>query len=138
MWKAYAEARPYVAPTAEEEAACTILRNRDDIVADAGKRNALGGAAKEKEEEEEARLDAALRGLAHLLAEEAARREEEDEAASDLWRALGSDAKLLADCAALANFLDTRACIPRDMGAPSAASLKSLAARLQLACEDGD
>jgi len=106
-WAQYASTRAHVAPTAQEEAAATILRNRAAILADASKRGCLP---------DEEQLDPALRALAGLLASGGG------EAAETL--------RGIAGVAALAAFLDGRMCVPRDMGAPAAAALKRLAAEL--------
>jgi glutathione S-transferase len=113
-WSAYAATRPHVAPSAAAEAASTVVRNRDAILADVAKRQPLSDGAG---------ADAALRAVADLL----------------LLTSGGSDgggggdggaSRATAGVGALASFLDTRMCVPRDMGAPAAAVLKRLAAEL--------
>ena len=59
VWAEYARTRPHVAQTASAEVAATILRNKDDILADVAKRKPLA---------DEEDPDAALRALAYLLA----------------------------------------------------------------------
>ena len=108
-WQDYASVRPNVAATPAAEAAATILRNCKAILADAAKRDAL---------EDEAELDGALRIIATLLLDE----DELTDAVPDL--------AMRDSVSALAKFLDSRLCVPRDMGAPAAAALKRLAAEL--------
>ena len=85
------------------------MRNCKAILADAAKRDAL---------EDEAELDGALRIIATLLLDE----DELTDAVPDL--------AMRDSVSALAKFLDSRLCVPRDMGAPAAAALKRLAAEL--------
>ena len=110
VWAEYARTRPHVAQTASAEVAATILRNKDDILADVAKRKPLA---------DEEDPDAALRALAYLLA-----------GAEDA--ALMAAAKETPGVAALAAFLDGRLCCPRDMGAPAASELKRLANELKM------
>lgn len=106
IWKQYAASRPYVAESPQKEAALIMTRNRERILADALKR---GGDGLPMQSEEE--LDTALRELAMLLFEH---KEECDN----------------PHVGALARFLDERMCVPRDMGAMSAAAMKHLANKL--------
>ena len=107
VWSDFAESRPHAAPTASAEAAATIVRNRVDILVDATKRKALADGTD---------TDAALRAVAGLLQ------------ADDEFRAACLATPGVAELAA---FLDNRLCCPRDMGAPCAAELKKLAAKLK-------
>ena len=100
-------------------------RNRAAIVADAAKRRALAGAS-------EAEIDEALRGVAALLLGIYAPDLLSDYPFSDL--VLDREDAFAGEgdfaIATLASFLDKRMCVPRDMGAPAAASIKSLANNL--------
>ena len=121
IWAEFAQGRAYVAPTAAAEAAATIVRNRDDILADAAKRNALADGVD---------ADAALRAVACLLASTAAAAAAEEVEEVDDEEAMRLGCSSTAGVSQMASFLDARMCVPRDMGAPCAAELKSLAAKL--------
>lgn len=104
VWKQYAATRPHVAETPQAEAGAIIIKNRSAIMKDILKRTEKWGSGLPTTEDE---VDAAMRGLAQLLME----------------------GTVEADGAvrAVAVFLDERMCVPRDMGAMSAASIKQLA-----------
>ena len=99
-WKSYAEDRPWVAPSPDEEAAATILRRRDAIRDDAARRVLSGDVDA---------IEAGLRGVVAGLIDEA--------------HVLALD----QDAATMARDLDERLCCPRDLGAPAAAAIRRLA-----------
>ena len=106
VWGSYCDGRPAVAPTAELEAATVLLRNRRAIVADAARSMRRG----------QDEVEVALRALVARLGG-IAEGDEAAEAPADV-------------AAALAAHLDTRVCVPRDLGAPPAAALRALAHEL--------
>ncbi len=119
IWQAYAKSRPYVQSTPSKQAAAIIIRNRNAIVKDTAKQASKVAAWKREafpSSEDEA--DFALRTMAQLLLDDSSRLE----SAIDM----GSVQQL-------ATFLDYRMCVPRDMGAMSAATIKNLAVRLRTA-----
>ena len=113
LWGEYAKLRPHVAETPAAEAAAVLARNRDAILADI--RGRASSSSKWIERglpvEDADAMDLAMRGLASAL--------------------MGEDADAIhgvPGAAALAGYLDERMCVPRDMGALSAAAIKRLAA----------
>lgn len=106
LWQSYAQTRPYLAATPAAEAAQTIVRNRVLILADARQR----ALSEDRLPASEDAREAALRGLTQLLLGHDPDNDT-DEAAVGAW----------------ARFLDQRMCVPRDMGAMSAATIKLIA-----------
>lgn len=109
LWKTFQASRPYLAASPKEEAAAILIRNREAITRDATKNcddDSLDG---------EVVLDEAMRSLAVLLCDENRFSESTVEACEELR---GTELR------ALAAFLDDRMCVPRDMGALSAAWFK--------------
>jgi glutathione S-transferase len=110
VWSAYAEGRPHVAPTAAEEAAAVILRNRNSILA------STASACPDLDADDH---DAALRELCAGLAS---------------WGELGqgnSERPQLSSAAtSVACHLDAGSCegwaVPRDVGVLPAEALRSL------------
>jgi len=109
LWRSYASSRPHVAETPHAEAALTILRNRDAIIRDTVKRAANAPWHSSGLPQTDADVDEALRCLVQSLLHH-------EEAT-----------KIAPSVGALARFLDERMCVPRDMGAMSAACIKQLA-----------
>ena len=113
IWEEYAASRPYVAATPAAEAAMIMTQNRERILADALQQKCFS---------DETELDSILRALVALLAK----------APADGDGDYNVDG--LADHAdkvgKLASFLDERMCVPRDMGAMSAACIKDVAWKL--------
>ena len=108
LWEEYASSRPYLADTPQAEAALTVTRNREAIVTDTLKR-ANNSPWKDKGlPTNESDLDEAMRAMVQLLVE-------------------GNIDSENTQVGALASFLDERMCVPRDMGAMSAAAIKQLA-----------
>ena len=110
LWKEYSKNRPWLASTPAKEAASVIWKNKDYIVKDVQKfikapfnRTALpNGPA----------LDIALRELVSLL----------------LTAGTFQDMENIShNTAVIAAFLDERMCVPRDMGAPCAFTIKRIA-----------
>ena len=104
VWKEYVSTRPYMAATASMEAAATIFKNREAILKDIEKRKSIK-LPKD--------VDGALRGVIITLINDYDDNDITDESRNDIG--------------ALASFLDERMCVPRDMGAMSAAALKRIA-----------
>lgn len=104
VWRAFADGRPHVAPSAAEELAARVTRNRAQIAADA--RPSVG---------DDGAVDAGLRALVALLLAPP------DEPPAD---------ELAELAAPLAEYLEARVCVPRDVGEPPAAVLRALARRL--------
>jgi glutathione S-transferase len=114
LWKEYAGTRRHVADTPQGQAALTILCNREAIIRDAVKRAATAPWSASNLPKIESEVEAALKGLIQVLLDQ-------DIPGDDPLQAVG----------ALAGFLDERMCVPRDMGAMSAACLKKVAWDLQ-------
>lgn len=112
LWETFAATRPYVAASPREEAAAVLIRNREKIAKDASKNCADSAVVGSSET-----LDEAMRSLAVLLCDKD-RFSEPIVAACEERR--GTELR------SLAAFLDDRICVPRDMGAPSAAWFKRL------------
>lgn len=107
VWEEYARDRPHVAATPAAEAALTIVRNRGPIVKDAIKRS----------------TEANWKDLPNLP-----KTPEDIEAAlHDLALTLIAEQDPTPTARALASFLNDRMCVPRDMGAMSAACIQSIA-----------
>jgi len=111
-WEAFAASRPHVAASPAEEAAARLTRNRAAVAADAVRRGVLG----------EGQVDGALREVAEALVAHAA----EAEAAEAEAETAAAAATPSAEAVALLRYLDARMCVPRDMGAPAAAAIRSL------------
>ncbi|OLP97144.1 Glutathione S-transferase L1 [Symbiodinium microadriaticum] len=103
-WAAYAQEKPFVANSPHEEAAARIVRNREALAKDA----VASGIVTEKQ------VDEGLRGVAALLSAGASPSKEDV-----------SDAVV-----AVAKYLDSRMCVPRDMGFLPGKAIRSLAASL--------
>jgi len=110
IWKTYATTRPYVAASAREEAAAVLVRNREKIAADAAKSCSDSALVDDRET-----LDEAMRSLAVCLCDE-------NRFPGDVVRAC--EERRGTELRSLAAFLDDRMCVPRDMGALSAAWFK--------------
>lgn len=119
IWDKYSAIRPYVADSPGQEAASVLIRNREMIVADILKRM---GTKKDKNNfdlpVDEKELDFTMRSLACILCD--------DRYDSDIVEECKNDKSVQV----LASFLDERMCVPRDMGALSAACFKRIAAAL--------
>lgn len=116
LWKEYASTRHYLAATPQTEAAATISRNRKAISIDV-----LKAADRSRWKDKglpttDAELDEALRAMVLMLLDDY----NDNVHSTTTTHAVG----------ALAGFLDERMCVPRDMGAMSAASIKQLAHEL--------
>ena len=114
LWHDYASSRPFVASSPAAQAALIVTGNRDKIVADLLKRAGSTDIPDLPSTEQSA--NKSLQTLVSLLLEQCT--------AHDL------DGDVKAD-AALARYLDDRMCVPRDMGAISAACIKKLAVELE-------
>lgn len=115
LWKGFASTRPYLAATPQAEAAATILNNRKAIALDVLK---VADRSRWKDKglpTTDTELDEVLRAMVCMLLDDY-----NDDVHSTTTHAVG----------ALAGFLDERMCVPRDMGAMSAASIKQLAHEL--------
>lgn len=111
IWKKYSADRPYVAESPSKEAASVLIRNREMIVNDIEKRRDMKTTAHDLPAGQE--LDESLRCLASILCD--------DEFESSL-----SECKQNFHVTEIAAFLDERMCVPRDMGALSAAYFKKI------------
>ena len=123
LWETYRYTRShYLALTPSAEAGKTLLNNREAIVKDTLKRaGSLEGTGIPLDEKN---LDRAMRALATILIYGA----EADGKYDELEQA-SADAASVDGVYELASFLDERMCVPRDMGAMSAAAIKRLAAQ---------
>lgn len=119
LWDAYRAGRTHLAQSPAAEAAATIVRNREAIVRDAARRCNTDHTWRSKLPPTTEATDAALRGLASSLLDE--RNDNNSEVAGD-----NNDDYV----GVLASFLDERMCVPRDMGALSAAAVKRCRHRL--------
>jgi glutathione S-transferase len=118
VWQRYAATRPHVALTPSAEAAQIMTRNRDRIVKDAIKQKQQRQMASLPDSIDE--MDVILRQLVSLLIQSKSTKEW-DTTMLDNPEAVGQ----------LAALLDERMCVPRDMGAMSAACVKDLAWQLK-------
>merc|ERR1711920_274451 len=109
LWKEYISSRSHVADTSSKEAAATIFKNRDAIQRDIGKRLSITPKWKSKLPKD---IDLSLRTLVLTLVQNEG---------NIINGSIGNGAE------ALASFLDERMCVPRDMGAMSAAAIKRIA-----------
>jgi hypothetical protein len=107
LWDLYRAQRPYLASTPQAEAGATIIRNRDAILGDALKRAADWGQGLPETESE---IDYAMRYLCRELIQG----NQETQFSPPVVKIMAS-------------FLDDRMCVPRDMGAMSAAAIKHIA-----------
>ncbi len=114
VWETYAATRPHVAPSPGKEAASVLIRNREMIAKDILKRLGMKSNKHDLPSDEE-QLDATMRSLACILCEDRYDKSTLDECKND------------DHVKTLASFLDERMCVPRDMGALSAACYKRLA-----------
>ena len=113
LWQEYSASRPFLASSPAAQAALIITKNRQAIIQDISKRAELPTT-------ESAVLEEALQFLVHLLLKN---RGVED---------VNKKASIVRDTVvALTAFLDERMCVPRDMGAMSAACIKKLAVELR-------
>jgi len=117
LWDEYRIERPYLAPTASAEAAATIVRNREAIIADVEKQCKFD--MKWQAELSGNDIDMSLRELAALLVVDI----------KTIIR-ISRDANLKRQVGSMASFLDERLCVPRDMGSMSAFSIRQIAYRL--------
>lgn len=117
LWDKYKEGRGHVAETPAAEAAQIITRNREAIIADTFKRATMDRKWKQTDlPSTPTDVDETLRELVDVLLND-----DGDLLTNASRRAVGS----------LAAFLDERMCVPRDMGAMPAATIKVLAWNLQ-------
>ena len=113
LWDVYSSTRPHLASSASKEAGSTLIRNRNAILQDTLKRAGLSlrNLGPEK-------LDEAMRSLADIC-------NNDDQSNMDLIL------KSVEGVGELAIFLDSRMCVPRDMGTISAIVFKKVAGRYQ-------
>ena len=116
LWKKYASTRPYVAPTPHLEAASIITRNRGAISQDVWKQSEKPAWKERGLPHSPDTADVAVRELVTLLIN-----------GGDL----DGVAMSVEYLGTLATFLDERMCVPRDMGAMSAVTIKDLAVTLR-------
>ncbi len=109
LWETFSSTRPYVAASAREEAAAVLVRNRQAIIKDAAKNCKDSSLASDE------KLEEAMRSLSVVLCGESKFSESTIEACEE---ACGAEFR------SLAAYLDERMCVPRDMGALSAAWFK--------------
>lgn len=124
IWTEYSTSRPFVSPNGPgSEAAQIIIRNQLSIRKDAMKWFEENGYICKEED-----ADAALRTVVLLLS------------LSDCQNLSSKNAAILKSSAEEENvslmllYLDSRICVPRDVGAPSAATIRQLASIL---CKQG-
>ena len=121
LWDEYRSKRPWLALTPSAEAGKTLMNNRQAIVKDTLKRaNSLKGKGIPLDEKN---LDSAMRALATILIYGTA-----NDGRYDKLEQASAEAANVDGVYALANFLDERMCVPRDMGSMSANAIKRLAA----------
>lgn len=117
LWDAYSAKRDYVAESPGAEAARIVTQNREAIVADVVKRATTDRQWMETDlPDSPMAVDETLREMVDVLLNE-----DGDLLTNASRRTVGS----------LASFLDERMCVPRDMGAMPAATIKVLAWNLQ-------
>lgn len=111
LWTEYASSRPYLADSPQAQAALVMTRNREAISVDALKRAESSSWKDVGLPTNESDLDETMRELVQALIDD-------------------DETKMTPRVGALAGFLDERMCVPRDMGAMSAAAIKHLAYQL--------
>jgi glutathione S-transferase len=116
VWTDYAKDRVYVERTPHREAAAIITRNRGAISQDVCKQSKMPNWKGRGLPDSPESAEAALRELVAVLIHEGPLEE----------LAFSAD-----DVSSVATFLDERICVPRDMGAMSAATIKNLAVALR-------
>lgn len=116
VWQKYAMDRPYVQSTPHQEAAAIMIRNRGAIIKDTLKQASKPLWKRVRLPSSDDEVDAALRAMVQLLLD----------SSSNLDSIID-----VATVESLANFLDDRMCVPRDMGVMAAATIKNLAVRLR-------
>jgi hypothetical protein len=109
LWDTFAATRPYLASSPREEAAAVLVRNREALAKDVAKNCADDSLADHQV------LDEAMRSLAVLLCDSGRFSDTVVGACEELRG---------TELHSLAAFLDERMCVPRDMGALSAAWFK--------------
>ena len=107
LWETYAATRPYLTASAREEAAATLVRNREAVARDVTKN--CDDASLNNDQEV---LEQAMRSLSVLLCGE-------NKFSKSIIEACEG-----TEVSSLAAFLDERMSVPRDMGALSAAWFK--------------
>ena len=112
LWDTYSATRPYIASSLSEEAAAVLVRNREAICRDVAKNCNVPSLSNDQET-----LEQAMRSLSVLLCGESTFSEAAIAACEENC---GTEVR------SLAAFLDERMCVPRDMGALSAACFKRL------------
>jgi glutathione S-transferase len=132
IWNKYRATRPHVAATPHDDVAALLCRNRHSLVNDIVKRSVSRPSWTERvlpQTYDDA--DATLRLLTKVMIAKGQEQEEPGKRkVVDVAQLLGASAKAVGD---LAVFLDERMCVPRDMGAMSAAALKVVAMELDSA-----
>ena len=113
LWEAFHSTRPYLASSPGKEAASVLLTNRDAIMQDTLKRAGL--SLRELGEE---KIDVSMRALAEICSTD-------QELIDDIDFIL----EAVDGVGDLATFLDSRMCVPRDMGSLSAIVFKRIAGR---------
>lgn len=124
LWKLYAQDRPYVQSTPYQEAAAIMTRNREAIVRDIVKQSSTAAWHDSDLPTTEEDADEGLRALVQMLLK----------GEGDI---LDVDSSTFLSVQSLATFLDQRMCVPRDMGAMTAATIKNLAVRMREAKTSG-
>jgi len=120
LWEEYISTRPYLAKTPSAEAGRILISNREAIVKDTLKRaSTLEGSGLPLESEKG--LDNAMLALATILIYG-----DEDDGQYDDMEIAAKEATHVKGVYAMANFLDERMCVPRDMGTMSANAIKRL------------
>lgn len=117
LWKEYQSTRPHVADTPAAEAAGIMYRNRDAIVQDIVQKRSSALTKRKTflpDSLDSESIDRALRQLIQVLL----RLDEQEQVL---------DEQMISSVGWLAAFLDERMCVPRDMGAMSAACIKGIA-----------
>lgn len=126
IWEAYAKDRPHVQSSPQREAAAIMTRNRQAIVKDVVKQASTSAWRNKGLPESEEDADVALRALVKVLLLQMGDQEEEL-----LVGGVENPANKQEDAVlCMATFLDQRMCVPRDMGAMAAATIKKLAVRI--------
>ena len=110
LWDAYAEIRPYLTTSASAEAASIMVKNKEAIMNDTAKNARLSLKKLESEQ-----LDEVMRALADILLSK-------DLSDDDIYEVCNA----VESVGEFASFLDSRMCVPRDMGMLSAAAIKRI------------
>jgi glutathione S-transferase len=129
-WRTHAAARgDSTARSAAEECAAILVRNREAVASDAAARRVATAEV----------VDVGMRAVAKMLADEGKDTvaSADDHAAPAADPVASIEPSVREAASIVAQHLEKRLCVPRDMGMPAALSLRALAAALEAGRSEG-